>query len=60
MKKPRTITQNKVIVCNLLLPLQKNRGETTRGDRESSRNDSGGERDWGRNDPDSYIYIYIG
>jgi len=27
MKKPKTITQN--IVCNLILPLQKNRGETT-------------------------------
>jgi hypothetical protein len=41
MKKPRTITQNKVIVCNLILPLQKieakrpgaigNRAETTQG-----------------------------
>ena len=30
MKKPKTITQ--IIVCDLLLlPLQKNRGETTQG-----------------------------
>jgi hypothetical protein len=51
MKKPKTITQ--IIVCDLLiLPLQKNRGETTRGEWESGRNDSGGERDSRRNDPD--------
>ena len=34
----------------------KNRGETTLGERELGRNDSGGEQDSGRNDPDSYFY----
>ena len=57
MNKPYNIQNTNI--CNGIFhisfykALLINEGETTRGERESGRNDSQGERDSGGNDPDS-------
>ena len=67
MNKPYNIQNtnicNGIFHISFFKALLINEGETTRGERESGRNDSRGEQDSGRNDPDSYnlveISIYI-
>jgi hypothetical protein len=57
MNKPYNIQNTNI--CNgiyhisFFKALLINEGETTRGERESGRNDSRGKQDLGRNDPDS-------
>ena len=60
MNKPYNIQNTNI--CNgiyhisFFKALLINEGETTRGERESGRNDSRGVQDLGRNDPDSNFY----
>jgi hypothetical protein len=63
MNKPYNIQNtnicNGIFHISFFKALLINEGETTRGERESGRNDSRGEQDSGRNDPDSYNLVEI-
>ena len=60
MNKPYNIQNtnicNGIFHISFFKALLINEGETTRGERESGRNDSRGKQDLGRNDPDSNFY----